>query len=244
MARAKQTARSEARRRYRLAQAPAAIEGEGDEVDPASERRDRAPERPAQQRAGGDARPGARPGFAAAFRAAYHPANIREDLRTLPATLRTRAFVFAVLLVLAGGVTWFAYPLYTGSVTAWELLVLPGSALAPQLVAGFLAPRASYLLGAGVGLIQPIVYLVVNTSERVQAAYLVRGLELAAVTPEELGLAFFNSVVMGSLFAAMSAWYRRFLSLSSARRAQAGRSSSSRGSSGAKGNPSRRPASR
>ena len=216
MARAKQTGRSEARRRYRQSTAPLGADGDGELLEPEDEPERRtakaAPARPVDNRP-----PSGRVGFGAAFRLAYHPPNIREDLRTLPTTLRSRGFLAAVLMVIGGGVLWYAYPVYSGSITAWELLVLPGSALAPQLVAGFFAPRASYLLGFFVGLVQPVVYLAVNSSARVQEAYIARGVTAPGVTLEEVGLAFLNSLVMGSLFAAMAAWYRRFLALSSQR---------------------------
>lgn len=217
MARAKQTARSEARRRYRQSTAPTFSDGEGelDQEDAADRRTARA----APARAADNRPPSGRVGFASAFRLAYHPPNIREDIRTLPSTLRSRGFLAAVLMVIGGGVLWYAFPVYSGSITAWELLVLPGSALAPQLVAGFFAPRASYLLGFAVGLVQPVVYLVVNSSARVQEAYIARGVSIPGITVEQVGLAFLNSLIMGALFAAMAAWYRRFLALSSQRAA-------------------------
>lgn len=216
MARAKQTGRSEARRRYRQSTAPLGADGEGELLEPDDEPERRpakaAPARPADNR-----QPSGRVGFGASFRLAYHPPHIREDIRTLPTTVRSLGFLAAILMVVGGGVLWYFFPIYSGSITAWELLVLPGSALAPQLVAGFFAPRASYLLGLLVGLVQPVVYLAVNSSARVQEAYIARGVAAPGVTVEEVGLAFVNSLVMGSLFAAMAAWYRRFLALSSSR---------------------------
>jgi hypothetical protein len=218
LARAKQTGRSEARRRYRQAMAPIETDGEGELLEPGD---DAVAERPAAKaapaRPADNRPPSGRLGFGASFRLAYHPPNIREDLRTLPMTLRSRGFIAAVLMVIAGGALWYAYPVYSGSITAWELLVLPGSALAPQLVAGFFAPRASYLLGLFVGLVQPVVYLLVNSSPRVQEAYLARGVDIPGIAVDQVALAFFNSVLMGALFAAMAAWYRRFLALSSQR---------------------------
>ncbi len=246
MARAKQTGRSEARRRYRQSTAP--IEGDDGELLESDD--DAAPERPSAKAAPArpaDSRPpSGRLGFGASFRLAYHPPNIREDIRTLPTTLRSRGFLAAVLMVIVGGIVWYAYPVYSGSITAWELLVLPGSALAPQLVAGFFAPRASYLLGLVVGMIQPVVYLLVNSSPRVQEAYLLRGVNIPGITVDQVALAFFNSVLMGGLFAAMAAWYRRFLALSSQRSSAAARAAAaSRSSSKTPAKPSsRRTASR
>ena len=244
MARAKQTGRSEARRRYRQSNAPVDGDDEllepGDKTEPERPSAKAAPARPADNR-----QPSGRLGFGASFRLAYHPPNIREDIRTLPSTLRSRGFIAAVLMVIVGGVVWYAYPVYSGSITAWELLVLPGSALAPQLVAGFFAPRASYLLGLVVGLVQPIVYLLVNSSPRVQEAYLARGVNIPGIAVDQVALAFFNSVLMGALFAAMAAWYRRFLALSSQRSSAAARAAAASRSGKTPGKPSsRRTASR
>jgi uncharacterized integral membrane protein len=249
LARAKQTGRAEARRRYRQSTAPIQEDGEGELLEAA----DDAPARsstPAQVRSPDKARPAeSRPptgrlGFTESLRRAYHPVNLREDIRTLPMTLRSRGFLAAVAMVIAGGVAWYLYPVYSGSLMAWQLLVLPGSALAPQLVAGFFAPRASYLLGLLVGVVQPIVYLVVNSSPPVQAAYLARGVDIPGITVDQVALAFFNAIVMGGLFAAMAAWYRRFLSYSSQRTAEA-RAAANRRSSGSSGKaPQRRTAGR
>jgi hypothetical protein len=232
LARAKQTGRSEARRKYRQSMAPE-VDGEGELLEPGDDTEPQrtsakaAPARTADNRA-----PSGRLGFGASMRLAYHPPNIREDIQTLPRTLRSRGFLAAVLMVIVGGLVWYAYPVYSGSITAWELLVLPGSALAPQLVAGFFAPRASYLLGLVVGLVQPVVYLLVNSSPRVQEAYLLRGVNIPGITVDQVALAFFNSVLMGGLFAAMAAWYRRFLALSSQRSSAAARAAAASRSSG------------
>jgi len=249
VARAKHTARAEARRRYRQSTAP--LEDlDGDPLDDAEEPEPVRPAAKATAAKGPAARPAdsrqpaGRPSFMDSFRLAYHRPDIREDLATLPTTLRSRGFLAALAMVVAGGAVWYMYPVYSGSLTAWELLVLPGSALAPQLVAGFFAPRASYLLGLIVGIVQPIVYLIVNSSPRVQEAYLARGVDIPGITLDQVGLAFINSIVMGALFAAMAAWYRRFLAMSSQRTAAA-RAAAAKGSTrGASKPQARRTASR
>lgn len=237
MARAKQTARSEARRRYRQAGTQPADEA-GDDLDFGERRPEAGParstprpsDRPSQTPAG-------RPGFIGAFRGAYRPAHLREDLAALPMLLRSRALLGAFALVLAGAVAAFAFPGYTGSAFAWELLVLPGSALAPQLVAGFFAPRASYLLGLIVGLVQGVVFTIFLTQFAARIGATLPGDQISNL----LTLSFVTGPISGTLFASAAAWYRRFLALSSPRRAQAGRGQSGRP---AKSNPSRRPASR
>lgn len=232
MARAKQTNRAEARRRYRQATQPIDLETEDTPEAPAA-----AAARPGSAKPAVAAGP-QRPGFMAAFRGAYHPAHPREDLRALPSLLKHWSFLAGAGLVLLGAIVAYAVPGYTGSAFAWELLVLPGSALAPQLVAGFFAKRASYMLGFLIGLFQGIVFTVFLTQLAPRL-----GTEVPAGSLGNLlTLSFLTGPVSGALFAAAAAWYRRFLALSSPRRAQQGRQGSSRTS--AKANQSRRPAGR
>ena len=210
MARAKQTNRAEARKRYRQAMQPA---------DPETEIIDDVPAattgaRPAPAKA---APTGVqRPGFMAAFRGAYHPARPREDLRYLPSLLKHWSFLAAAGLVLVGAIVAYAVPGYTGSAFAWELLVLPGSALAPQLVAGFFAKRASYILGFLIGLLQGVVFTVFLTQFASRLGSELPGDRVGNL----LTLSFITGPISGALFSAAAAWYRRFLALSSPRRVQ------------------------
>jgi hypothetical protein len=237
VARAKHTVRAEARRRYRQANLSAddanlELDDMESEPDVASARSGAKPaQRPAPQ-------PSGRPGFMASMRSAYHRANVREDLRHLPMLLRSRALLAAIGLVFAGAAAAFAFPGYTGSAFAWELLVLPGSALGPQLVAGFFAPRASYLLGFIVGIVQGIVFTVFLTQFAARLGTALPGEQLGQL----LTLSFVTGPISGTLFAAAAAWYRRFLALSSPRRAAAARAGSGRAA--AKSNQSRRSAGR
>jgi hypothetical protein len=169
-----------------------------------------------------------------AFRGAYHSPHLREDLVALPKLLTSRALLLAVGLVAAGTAAFVAFPGYTGSTFAWELLVLPGQALAPQLVAGFFAPRASYLLGLIAGLAQGLAFAVIYPQVLARLG--------TPVTSDQLGglltVSFITGPVSGMLFASAAAWYRRFLALSSPRRAApAGRG----GRTPAKQAPARRP---
>ena len=215
MARAKQTNRAEARKRYRQATQP--IDAEGDEVlDQAPSSSSQA--RPAPAKVAPAAGP-QRPGIFAAFRGAYRPAQPREDFKALPGLVTHWSFLVAVALVLAGTVAVFLYPNYTGGQTAFQLLVLPGSALAPQLVAGFFAKRGSYILGFFIGALQ-VGALAALLPTLASAAG-------AQVPPEGINNLLTSSLLSGpiggALFSAAAAWYRRFLSLSSPRRVQPGR---------------------
>lgn len=217
MARAKHTVRAEARRRYR--QAASQPEDEAvEELDESAPKATAA--RPAAPPARPAATPSGRPSFLGAFRGAYRPAHLGEDLRALPKLLTSRALLAGVGLVLVGAAAWVAFPNYTGSAFAWELLVYPGQALAPQLVAGFFAPRASYILGLIVGFVQGIVF----------AAYVMGG--PTPVPADRVGalltISFATGPFSGLLFASAAAWYRRFLALSSRGRPPAGRGTSGR----------------
>lgn len=222
MARAKQTNRAEARRRYRQTVQPnvladdAMAEAEEGAATGAGNAAARQASRPAPARPG-PAGP-QRMGFMAAFRGAYHPARPREDLRALPSLLRHWSFLAGMGLVLFGAAVALLVPGYTGSAFAWELLVLPGSALAPQLVAGFFAKRASYLLGLIIGLFQGIVFSVVLTQFADRMGATLQTDQVGSL----LTLSFVTGPLSGALFAAAAAWYRRFLALSSPRRPQQG----------------------
>lgn len=215
MAKAKRTARAEARRRTRHDAADAAaIERDDAELidDDAPAGRpsgDRGRQQPPAERRD----PNARLGFGEAFRVAYRPARVREDLVLLPKLLTSRAFILAALLVFAGAGLFGAFPRYDGSVFAFELLVWPGSAIAPQLLAGFLAPRASYLLGFVVGLLQGATFsILINLFPELFGA---------TIPPDQMSnllfLSFISGPFGGMLFAASAAWYRRFLALTSRR---------------------------
>jgi hypothetical protein len=232
VARVKQTNRAEARRRFRQAAQPTDVELEqlGDAAAPAMNARTAA-KLPAPKPSTSNAPQ--RMGFLAAFRGAYHPARPREDLRALPGLLKHWSFLAAAALVLGGAAIAYLVPGYTGSAFAWELLVLPGSALAPQLVTGFFAQRASYMLGFLIGLLQGVVFTVFITqfAPRLGATFPVDKVS------NLLLLSFATGPISGALFSAAAAWYRRFLALSSPRRPAQGRP-------GAKPAPAKRAASR
>jgi hypothetical protein len=212
VARAKQTARSEARRRYRLANrlddevAPNELDGgdpgSGDSTSASTSRR--------PTPAGGtSAAP--RPGVLSAFRRAYHPANVREDLRVLPGLLASRAFLGAIALVVAGAAVYIAFPGYSGSAFLFQTLTYP-PAMAPIFVVGFFATRASYLLGFIVGLVDAAILAILIASGALGASA-----DPSAI-PTFLGGAVFTGAATGAVFASAAAWYRRFLALSSPKR--------------------------
>jgi hypothetical protein len=221
VARAKQTNRAEARRRYRIATQPddATLDEPVEAATAPGGKARPAPKLPAPKPSTSNTPQ--RMGFMGAFRGAYHPARPREDLRALPSLLVHWSFLAAAGLVLVGAAAYLLFPNYTGSAFGFELLVLPGSALAPQLVAGFFAKRASYILGFIIGLLQGVVFSVLLT----QFASRVGGAFPADKIGNLFTMSFVTGPVSGALFSAAAAWYRRFLALSSPRRQmQPGRS--------------------
>jgi hypothetical protein len=229
VARAKQTARAEARRRYRLANrledeaAPNELGSPASDADAGeSVRARRATSQAAAAPANSTA--AARPSFGSSFRAAYHPANIRADLALLPQLLRTRAFLGAAGLVLGGAVVFAAFPGYSLSSLLFQTLTYP-PAMAPIFVVGFFAPRASYLLGLIVGVLDALVYVAI-------VVLLVQANETpltASSGASLLAQALFTGIVSGAVFSSAAAWYRRFLTLSSPRRAAPAKGGSGRG---------------
>jgi hypothetical protein len=213
VARAKQTARSEARRRHRLANrlddevAPNELDGEatgtGDAAATTGSRR-------AGQVSKTSSPP--RPGVLSAFRGAYHPAHIREDLGDLPKLLLSRAFLGAIALIVAGAAVFVFFPGYNGAQFLFQTLTYP-PAMAPIFVVGFFATSASYLLGFIVGLVDAAILAILIASGLLGAAT-----DPNAI-PSFLGGAVFTGAVTGAVFAAAAAWYRRFLALSSPKRA-------------------------
>jgi hypothetical protein len=153
VARAKRTNRAEARRRYRaqIAEQANAETPEADErpVEP-SARGSRVPRGP---------RPAAEPqrsGMRYAFRAAFREPNLREDIEHLPELLRSRAILLPILISVGTAV---AIAATSGTDVISRLLAqyfLVPPPIGSIFIAGFFAPRASYLAGLIVGLVAAI----------------------------------------------------------------------------------------
>lgn len=212
MARAKRTARADARRRYRAATEP--------EFDIDVDAADASPDAPAARRG---SQPSARPensqarvGFLAALRLSIHPPKFREDLASLPwLALHTKALWIPLLATVASTIAVIG----TGGkdvVTAFLFAYFVQTpAIGGVFLAGFLAPRASWLLGLIVGFVSAIGYVAVLTlvpgalSPTPPGAATIEGVAISA---------FVLSPILGALFAAAAAWYRRFLRLSNPNR--------------------------
>jgi len=240
VARAKRTNRAEARRRYRatLAEDPDYLEAEdaaldaadGEEVTASRIRPRAAPTAPAQRAAAPAApaqRAAARPGLASAFRSSFHPLDVRADLRGLPSLIRHRSVLLPVLLTLASA---GFYAAVTPQIPAGGAKV---EGTIPQVIAsllfqyfvwsppvgsiflaGFMAPRASYLTGAIAGLAGAVSF-----------ALVVSGRIGPFVQLDDVGLnqyvasALVVSPLAGVFFGGAAGWYRRFLTLANPNRA-------------------------
>ena len=214
MARAKRTIRAEARRRYRaehgLPDDTLALEAEDTDAESPANSRQTRPQ-PGQP---------ARLGIGTAFRLAFRPVDLRGDLRALPqiATRSKALWVPTLLTVGSTAVFLVARPdvANQGDIVAVLSTFLfqyfiQTPAIGGVFIAGFLAPRASWLLGIIVGLVSAACYAALALTG-------VLAIPSTTVLSEVLSAAFVLSPVMGALFASAAAWYRRFLQLSSPNR--------------------------
>jgi hypothetical protein len=151
--RAKRTNRAEARRRYRASIGEPIEEEAFDEAAPEAATRSSAPKT--------QGAPQERPSLGNAFRAAFRSPNVREDLGFLPALLVDRSVWLPSLLTVAAGI---AFAVTGGG--NWLIALIATYFVAPPalgsvFLGGFLAPRASYLVGLIIGFVSAAVASVV-----------------------------------------------------------------------------------
>lgn len=222
MARAKRTDRAEARRRHRAA--TAAVEGDTDTEPSSAPTASGSTAARTSSGATTMSSPGGRLPMGTAFRQAFHPVDIRADLAALPwLAVHTKALWVPILITLAGT----AAIAFASTVSVQNTIVAAVTSLIFQyfiqppaiggvFIAGFLAPRASWLLGIIVGLVAALSYAFI--------LYAFPTAIFGATTPDpnqvrELATSgFLLSPVFGALFASGAAWYRRFLQLSNPNR--------------------------
>ena len=209
MARAKRTARAEARRRHRTEL------GLTDEMLDAEEATDTSATAQRDRAASGQP---ARIGIGAAFRQAFRPLDLPGDIRALPAiAFRTKALLVPIVLTLLSVVLYIVMRPEGRTDIGGILTIflyqyfLQTPAIGGVFIAGFLAPRASWLLGVIVGLVSAACYVFLLTGGYV-------GIVADANLRDVAIAAFIVSPIMGALFASAAAWYRRFLQLSNPNR--------------------------
>lgn len=208
MARAKRTSseRAAARRRYRAAAEAEALEADASPVD-ADPRRSA---QPVQPMAGA-----VRMGLKAALRASIHPLTLRADLAVLPSLVPNKALWLPVLITIASTAAVVA----TDGTNALSAILFSYFVQTPGIggafLAGFLAPRASYLFGFMVGIVTAVCYSVLIYAFPLQIATEVPD---AAIAQSAVLSAVITSPILGALFASAAAWYRRFLTLTNPNR--------------------------
>jgi hypothetical protein len=225
VARAKRTDRAEARRRYR---ATLSDDLESTDLDDQYESEaegetttDRASAARSRSRATSTplppARP-ARPSVVGAFRSAFHAADLRADLRALPSLLVHRAFLIPLALIAV--VTAIVFVTGGAELISAQLaqFVIGPQPVAAVFLAGFLATRASYLIGGILGVIGQLASVVLLASPAIQAS--ANGQDaLVLLRPDILASSFLVAIFFGAFYAAAAAWYKRFLALASPSRA-------------------------
>jgi hypothetical protein len=173
------------------------------------------------------AQPSGRIGIGAAFRLAFRPLDVRGDLAALPdIAIHSKALWLPLLLVIGSTIA-FAVSGGKDIVTQFMFAYfIQTPAIGGVFLAGFLAPRASWLLGLIVGLVSAICYafLIQTVFAAVVATSPVPGAAQDAMVS-----AFLLSPVMGAFFASAAAWYRRFLTLTNPNRARQNQAKPRRG---------------
>ena len=215
MARAKNTDRAEARRRHR--EETRAASAQYDELDDDGLDAALTP----QPATGG-------------LRGMFQMPNIREDIRILPGMLAHTpklwipfamllvSFILAMLLTQGttaadGTFTSSIFPTgVDGIASLYVQLTLPPTALFVFFIGGFLAPRASYLVGAVLGLVDGILWsllFLLSPSAQLDAPG-------RLVQPTDVFAIILVAVVVGILAAGFASWYRNFLRSSQERARQ------------------------
>jgi hypothetical protein len=134
--------------------------------------------------------------------------NFREDLRALPRMFVTNKLLWLPLALMLGGVViTLMLPGLSADVRTLAELYVQFFFIPPALftffVAGFVAPRASYLVGFLYGILAAVLWAI---------AFLpgssMRDLSLFG---SQFGVLVMNGVIYGTFAAAFAAWYRDFL---------------------------------
>jgi hypothetical protein len=210
VARAKRTDRAEARRRYR------ATLIDGDQQDDQDVEPTEATEAPASRsrsRSAGSVAPPPRPSIVGAFRNSFRPIDLRGDILALPSiTLHSKAVWLPVLLTIVSAVTFAVLPNEIVPALVFQYFVF-SPPIASIFLAGFLAPRASYLTGGIAGLAGGICFALIVLAK---VGPFVQLTEVEA--QQYIASGFFASPLAGVFFGGAAGWYKRFLNLANPNR--------------------------
>ena len=141
--------------------------------------------------------------------------NVRADINDLPSILTSRKMVLLPLALLAiGFVLVLVFPGLSPDLQVFAGYYLQFFYVPPALftffLAGFFAPRASYLVGALYGLIAGVLWAI-EFGGFIGPATTLTGEPSTADPMTTAGVALFYGLVYGTLAAALAAWYRDFL---------------------------------
>jgi len=220
VARAKRTERAEARRRYRAANAPEGMSDPAEAAAPStSAGRTASPSSSSSASSAKSTAPSGRVGFVEAFKLSIRPIDVRPDLEALPwIAIHTKALWLPLLITIASTVFIIVTNGTDGISQFLFAYFVQTPAIGGVFIAGFLAPRASWLLGVIVGFVSAACYAILVVFY--PTAIYVSAPPTADQARDIAISAFILSPVIGGFFAAGAAWYRRFLAFSSPNRAR------------------------
>lgn len=225
VARAKRTDRAEARRKYR-AYLQAQEEAEGAEAESSAVSAGAAGSKPASgrdQKLQPGPQPGVRMGMFAAARAAYRTPHYRDDLRNVRALVFETNAIWPVLIVCLATGAYSVVRINAGAADSDPILpalfqfVFYPVPLLPPMLAGFLAPRSSWLAGVIAAFISTMTLVGVFALTKIEvpdSTVSLTGTSLLTLTVILLS----QSLTFGFIIGALSGWYKRFLNLTSGAR--------------------------
>ena len=188
MARAKSTERAEARRKYR-AYLQAQEEAAGTDYGGAADEAGPKPTRSRDPRSQAPSQPAVRMGLMAAARAAYRTPHYIDDIRTAPALIfRSNAIWPVAVLCIAAG-AYFTARLGSTNYNSdpilpllYQFLFFPVPLL-PPMIAGFFAPRSTWLAGMIASFIATMTLVVVVGLAAGKFSNTAGGLAVTSPTP-------------------------------------------------------------
>ena len=143
--------------------------------------------------------------------------NVGADINALPSILTSRRMVLAPLaLLIVGFILLLVYPGLSPDIQGLAGYYLQFFFVPPALftffLAGFFAPRASYLVGALYGLIAGVMWATLASGLIIAGAPTTPEQPVTPQDPVTTSVVYlFTGLIYGTVAAALAAWYRDFL---------------------------------
>jgi hypothetical protein len=143
--------------------------------------------------------------------------NIREDLRLLPSIVRSKPILLLPLVLFLVGLGIFlalpSLPVDIANIAGYYIqFFFAPPALFTFFIAGFFAPRASYLIGFFYGVMAGVIWSIAILTVGTTAVDPQGAPATAAVDPPMIILNMLAiGILYGTLAAALASWYRDFL---------------------------------